>query len=86
MMIYFSIIVVLFLVLVKLNHKYRWITRGNCEYEYRFKNGYDFLNLDKMFFWIAFVTCLLLWPLTLICFILIILVKKFTNGKGIIPK
>jgi hypothetical protein len=86
---YFIVPTAIFLVLVKLNNKRRWIVSSNgiCgHYNYFTKNGRE---VDKIIFWFITTLYFVFWPIFIpvMCTILGIFyaVRWLTNGEGVIP-
>lgn len=83
---YFIVPTAIFLTLVKLNHKRRWLTARVRGDDYYTKSG---KNIDKTFFWIGVVVFFLFWPvvlpISLAALGVIWMINWLTNGEGAIP-
>ena len=84
---YFAVPAAVFLLLVKLNHKYEWLVKRPHDDENYFfgKNK----RLWMPFFWMLTFLFFTLWwvmiPLGIVSVGISILINKITSGKGIIP-
>ena len=82
---YFIVPTAIFLALVKLNNKRRWLT-ARRDGDYRTPNGKE---VDKIMFWFGVVIFFALWPVALpilsIALAMAGAVHWLTNGEGAIP-
>ena len=82
---YFIVPTVIFLALVKLNNKRRWLT-ARRDGDYRTAKGKE---VDKIMFWCGVVVFFLFWPLALpilmVGLAMMWAVHWLTNGEGAIP-
>ena len=83
---YFIVPTVIFLALVKLNNKHRWLTASRNGFEYRTKSGKE---VYKNLFWLCVVVFFAFWPVVLPILIVALAmawaVHWLTNGEGAIP-
>ena len=83
---YFIVPTAVFLTLVKLNNKQRWLTARIRSSDYWTKNG---KSIDKVFFWMLVFFSFLLWWIFIPVMVIVLAVSKIinwiTNGEGAIP-
>jgi len=81
---YFIVPTSIFLTLVKLNNKRRWIV--NKRSDYLTKNGFE---VDKVLFWVFTTVFFIFWPIVIPTIIVILgvlwAIHWLTNGEGVIP-
>jgi hypothetical protein len=83
---YFIVPTAIFLTLVKLNHKRRWLTARLHGGDYFTKSGKD---IDKIIFWAGVALFFAIWPVALPILLIILgilwFINYITNGEGAIP-